>query len=242
MHKKYIPTLLLLTALSALGQTRMEMLRSGLNGNTIAKLVQDEEDKGFFTDPVDDTLNFNKVIDNIYKDKKGKVYLLTGSFRPIAKDTAVYFEYYKDISDFLELKTYKSIKNGFFQNKNKVYIWWENSDGNYPIEVKGAHAKTFVPFDSICGGYDKKHVFYGGGPDDFEIIKGADPKTIKVVNPKKGCWNCNNCYFIDRKSVYFGVTKINVADPNTFQLVNTETVDAEDKNGYYVEGKRISNK
>ena len=242
MNKQTILTLILLTALYSFGQTRMERMRSGLIGNTIARLVQDQNIKKHFTDPVDDTLNFKKVTGKIYKDKDDKAYILTVNFRPITKDTAVYFEYYKDFTEFIDLKTYKPLKNGFFQNKNKVYIWWRNSDGDYPIEVTGAHAKTFVPFDRICGGYDKKHVFYGGGPDDFEIIKGADPKTIKVVNPENGCWNCDNCYFIDRKSVYFGLTKINGADPITFKLVNTETVDAEDKHGYYFEGKRISGK
>lgn len=233
-----IITFIILMSLYSCGQTQVKS-RGGLTGNNIVEFVQDKDDKQFFTDPVDDTTNFKKVVDNIFKDIKGKTYILNVCFRPTGNDTSVYIEYYKDVSDFLDLKTYGQIKSGFFQNKGKVYIWGSNSDGDYPIEVTGADPKSFVPFDSVGGGIDKQYVFYGGVPSDFEIIKGADPKTIKVLNPERGCWNCGNCYFVDNKSVYFGLTKIGGADPKTFKLVNKETVDAEDKNGKYFEGKLI---
>ncbi len=233
-----ITTFIILMSLCACAQKPVKA-RSGLTGNNIIEFVQDKDDTQFFTDPVDDTTNYKKVVDNIYKDVKGKTYILTVCFRPTGSDTSVYVEYYKDVSNFLDVKTYGKIKNGFFQNKGKVYIWGSNTDGDYPIEVTGADPNSFVPFDNVGGGIDKQAVFYAGVPGNFEIIKGADPKTIKVFNPESGCWNCGNCYFVDSKSVYFGLQKMEGADPKTFKLLNQETVDAEDKNGTYFEGKRI---
>lgn len=231
-------TILVLTTFSACGQAQ-EKVKTGLPGNNIVEFVQSKDDKEYFTDPVDDTINYKKVVDNIFKDSTGKIYILNVCFRPTSNDTFLYKEYFKDVSDFLDVKSYKQIKNGFFQNKGKVYIWWTNSDGDYPIEVVGADPKTFIPFDSVGGGTDRQFVFYGGGPDDFKIIKGADPKTIKVLNPSDGCWNCGNCYFVDDKAVYYGLNKIEGADTKTFKLVNKKTVDAEDKNGKYFEGQLI---
>jgi hypothetical protein len=233
-----ILSFVILMSFYSYGQTILKS-RGGLTGNNIVEFVQDKSNKEFFTDPVDDTINFKKVVDNIFRDRIGKIYILNVSFRPGSNDTSVYLEYFKDISGFLDLKSYRQIKHGFFQNKGKVFTWGSNSDGDYPVEVTGADPRTFVPFDSVGGGTDEYHVFYGGVPDDFEIIMGADPKTIKVLNPDRGCWNCGNCYFVDDKSVYFGLVKIEAADPKTFKLVNKETIDAEDKNGKYFEGKAV---
>ena len=233
-----ILSIIILTNLYSCGQTKIKS-RGGLTGNNIIELVQDNNDKVYFTDPIDDTINFKKVVDNIYRDDSGKVYIRTVCVNPISKDTFLYSEYFKNVTAFLDLKSYEQIKNGYFQNKGKVYMWWGNSDGEYPIEVVGADPKTFVPFDSVAGGTDKQNVYYGGVPSDFEIIQGADPKSVKVLNPERGCWNCGNCYFVDDKNVYYGLTKIEGADSKTFKLMNMETIDAEDKRGKYFEGQLI---
>ncbi|MCO4292401.1 DKNYY domain-containing protein [Solitalea sp. MAHUQ-68] len=163
---------------------------------------------------------------------------MTACFRPISEDTLLTTQYFKDITDF-DLETFRTVKDGYFITKGKVYLWWGNSDGNYPVEVIGADPKTFIPFDSIAGGTDKKSVFYGGPPEDFSKIDGADPKTIKVLNPKRGCWNCGDCYFTDDKNVYYGLQKIKGADPKTFTLLNLDTIDAKDKNRKYFNGEPI---
>lgn len=239
-------TFLILTVVSTCGQPTVKtknkqtvQYRTGLSGNNIIQYIQDKKDKTYFTDPIDDTINFNKIIDNIYKDKAEKYYILTVCFKPLSQDTFLYLEYFKDVTNFIDINSYKKIKNGYFANKGKIFYWWGNSDGEYPCEAVGADPKTFVPFDSVAGGFDKKHVFYGGPPDEFKIIKGADPKTIKVLNPKKGCWNCGNCYFLDNYTVYYGFLKIEGADPKTFRLLNQEKIDGEDKNWKYFEGKII---
>jgi hypothetical protein len=210
--------------------------RSGLLGNNIIEFVQDKKHKIFFTDPIDDTINYKRVIDNIYKDDNEKYYILNVCFRPVSDDTLLYLEYFRDETDFLDIKSYRQIKSGYFVNKGRVFYWWGNSDGDYPIEVIGADPKTFIPFDSVAGGTDRQFVYYGSPPKDFNVINGADPKSIKVLNPKRGCWNCGNCYFKDKKAVYYGCKKIIGADSKTFKLLNQHNFDAEDKNGKYFEG------
>jgi hypothetical protein len=210
-------------------------------GNKIVECVRDTNNPKWFIDPVDDTVNYKKVIDNIYKDKKGNVYLRT-AFPPDAEkqsDTFLMTEYFKDIGYFFDLKSYKYIKDGYFTTNGKVYMWWSNDAGEYPEEIPCADPVTFVPFDSVAGGKDKNHAYFGGPPDDFVIIKGADPKTLRVLNPKNGCWNGGNCYFIDKHSVFCGLKKIKDADPATFKLVDMDSVDAADRYRKYFEGRVV---
>lgn len=214
------------------------VVRTGLAGNNIVEFIKDKNDKQFF-DPIDDTVNFKRVVDNIYIDYSSNVYILSICSKSISEDTFLYLEYFKKMTDFIDIKSYKKIKDSYFQNKGKVYMWWSNSDGDYPIEVTSADPETFIPFDSVAGGIDKQHVFYGGVPGDFETIDGADPKSIQVLNPEKGCWNCGNCYFVDSKNVYFGLTKMEGADPITFKLINSDKIDAQDKRGQYFDGQLI---
>ncbi len=210
----------------------------GLTGNNIAQFVSDEADKNVLMDPIDDTIHYKHVVDDIYEDTVGKIFLRTYASENW-NDTLVLYEYYRDYSDFIRIETYKSLKKGYFINQGKVYIWWGNSDGKIPIEIEGADAKTFVPFEGIEGGVDKNFVYYGGPPDDFEVLPGANPKTIMVLNPERGCGNCGNCYFVDDKHVYFGLKLVVGADPKTFKLLNQEAVDAQDKHGKYYDGQLI---
>lgn len=91
--------------------------RGGLTGNNIVELIQDKNDKEVFTDPIDDTTNFKKVVDNIYIGSDAKIYILTMCFRPVSSDTLLYSAYFKDMTKSLELKSYRQIKYGFFQSK-----------------------------------------------------------------------------------------------------------------------------
>jgi len=34
---------------------------------------------------------------------------------------------------FFDLKTYKKINRHYFIDKGKVYLWWGNSDGEFPF-------------------------------------------------------------------------------------------------------------
>lgn len=221
---------------SCQGQTENAI---GISGNPVSRYIQDLDDPSVFVDPIDDTINYKIVKSNFYTDRQNRVYIRTAGTRITDTGTTILTEYFKDVTGFIDLSTYKELGNGFFICKEKVYIWWSNSDGVLAIEVKDADAKTFSPFDDVAGGVDNQHAFYGGPPGGFQIIEGADPKSIKVLNPKRGCWNCGDSYFIDDKNVLFGTSKIESADRKTFQLVNQENVDAEDRYHKYYDGNVV---
>jgi hypothetical protein len=231
--KKIIKLTILLTCLCCVVSPGQE-----LPGNNIRQFLHDQADENYFTDPVDDTVHYHRVKDNIFTDANGKVYLLN-AFIVSFGDSLLAREYFRDYSDFIDLKTYRSIKHDFFVNRGRVYVWFSNSDGTYPVEIDNADFKTFKPFDNVCGGTDKNHVFYGSPLDSIKIIKGADPKTIQVLNPGHGCWNCDNCYFKDQKNVFFGCNRIAQADAKSFVLVNEDGVDCIDINHKYYDGHVI---
>lgn len=212
-------------------------------GNNIVQLIQDKDNENFFIDPIDDTINYKHVIDNIYKDTEGRVYLLNVSTSMIGdnilSDSSLATEYFRDYSDFIDLKTYRLIKDYYFANKHKVYLWFLNSDGTYPVEIEKADFKTFKPFDNVCGGTDINYVFYGSPQNGINIIDGANPRTIKVLNPKRGCWNCDNSYFKDDKNAFFGTKRIEGVDVKTFKLVNQDKIDCIDKKKRYFDGETI---
>lgn len=212
-------------------------------GNSIVQLIQYKDNKNLFINPIDDTINYKHVIDNIYTDADNRVYILNVSTSLIGdnifSNSSLATEYFRDYTDFIDLKTYRLIKDDYFVNNHKVYLWFLNSDGTFPVEIEQADFKTFKPFDNVCGGIDKNHVFYGSPQDGINIVIGANPRTIKVLNPKRGCWNCGNCYFKDDKNVFFGLKKIEGVDVKTFKLVNQNKVDCIDNNNKYFNGEPI---
>jgi DKNYY family len=231
LHAILIFLLVIVSGVKAQGE-----FRTGWPGNNIVEFIQDRYDSVYFTDPIDDTLYFRRLDDQIYVRDNGKVFVRSKMEVEIGADTVVFVEYFRDVSAFLRLRGYKQLGEGFFQNKGAVYFWWGDSEGDFPIKVVSADPRTFKPFVGVGGGTDKRHVYYGGGPDDFSIVAGADPKTVKALNPDRGCWNCRNCYFVDQNHVYLGLQEIAGADPKTFRLVNGDTVDAEDMYGRYFDG------
>lgn len=195
-------------------------------------------------DPVDDTINYRKVSGVMYKDTSGKAFVLSvyQDARYLASDSSLFVQYYQDVSEQIDLKTYRLIEDDYFTTKGKVFLWWGDMQHSFPVEVIGADPNSFKPFDKLAGGVDKARVFYGGPPSDFQIISGANPKTIKILNPKKGCWNCGDCYFTDDKHVFFGNHLIKGADPKTFKLVNQDQIDAIDKRHQYFDGTEVKRK
>ena len=206
-------------------------------GNPIVQHLTDSLNTTAFFDPIDDTISYKRVIDKLYRDSKGRIYLLTVAAEQW-NDSLIMHAYFHDYTSFFKLKTYQSISEDYFINNGKVYIWFLTSDGHQPVEIKEADHKTFKPFDTICGGTDRHHVFYGGPEADIRIVKGANPKTIVVLNPKDGCWNCNTSYFKDDKNVYYRWERIDGADPETFALSEEKHIDCTDKYGKYRTGKR----
>jgi hypothetical protein len=234
-----------LIALNSSGQInneRYKRFHSMLEGNNIIQFIRKGDSKDFI-DPIDDTTRFKLWRDNIYLDTSNQIFILTETFYfiPIC-DTAVTLQYYRNCSDFFDLKTYKLLKGHFFINKNTVYRWWGNSDGDYPHEIEGADAKSFIPFDSIEGGRDKYNVFYGNPIDGYKIIRGTNTKKIKVFSVGHNSHHSlyqESYYFVDNKNVYFGNELIPEADSKSFRMINSATVDAEDKFHKYYNGKII---
>lgn len=194
-----------------------------------------------FEDPLDDTVNYKRVSQDVFSDTAGKAFVLSqyedGKY--LRTDTSLIVAYFQDVSDAVDLRSYRAISDGYFTTNGKVYLWWSDMQHSYPVLIKGADPNTFKPFEKLAGGKDKSHVFYGGPPESFEIIPGADPRSIRVLNPKRGCWNCGNCYFADDRSVFFGTQRINGADAKSFKLVDRDSVDAQDKNHRYFDGKVV---
>jgi len=209
--------------------------RKNFIGNKIFERVPYSD--GFFLDPIDDNINFRIFTDSIYVDKEGKVYVRNTSGAGI--ECKMFYEFFKDVTEFVDTLSYKKIRGNYFANKSKIYMWWANSGGSFAVEIKGADPTTFQPFDEVCGGKDNKRVFYGSAVDGINIIKGANASTLKTLNPADGCWDCGNCYFVDDKNVFCGTKIIPNADPMTFILSEKNNIDATDKNNQYYKGQIV---
>ena len=184
----------------------------------------------YLLDPVDDTVHYRKVADQIYQDTAGSVFRLCAVGRPYndGRDTGISYEYYRDYTGFIDLKSYKVIKDWFFINRDSVYFWKPTTDGDNPMEIYDADPHTFIPLDQDIA-KDKSHVFCFNGR--FDIVEGANPRTIHILYTKSG-----KGYLADDENVFFGTKRIEGADPKTFKLLNQEKVDAEDKNHRYFDG------
>jgi hypothetical protein len=230
----YVALMLVVASLHGQNPTN----RAGLPGNAVRELINDGTENLYF-DPINDTIRYKKIADNFYRGPHGKVFLLTQRMFG-ATDTIAMVEYFRDMSDFMDLKSYKRIDDVFFLNKQKVYMWVATSDGEVAYEIVGADAASFIPFEEISGGVDKRNVFYWDlRKGSIEIIPGANPKTIKVLCPADECWNCGGCYFIDDKRVFFAHTVVPDADSKTFHLLTEAGVDAADQHAKYRQGSKI---
>jgi hypothetical protein len=211
--------------------------RTDLLGNKIPQKEKWNSAGEYFFDPIDDTIGFRKLVEDIYIRNDSRVFKrsISGNYA----ECKTFYEFFKDISSFIDTATYRILKGDYFSNKGKVYIWWANSDGDYPCEVVGADPETFEPFKEVAGGKDNIGVYYGGPPDNLKKINGANPATIKVLKKKDGCWNCSDCYFVDDKNVFFSNNVVVGSDPKSFQLISDDSIDAKDNNFSYFEGKVI---
>jgi hypothetical protein len=166
-------------------------------GNTEMDTFRKE---GQLIDPIDDTLDFKRTKfgflrngDKVYKKS------ITTRFCDIER---VRVEFFQNLSDKIDLKSYREIGERFFVTQNKVFFWWINSDGHLIIPVFEADAKTFVPFKKICGGTDKKNIYYGCPNRGVYKLKFTSSSKFEFIPKEDNYWNSPNHYLIVNKKVY----------------------------------------
>lgn len=181
---------------------------------------------GELIDPIDDTLNFEKAAFGFYVDIKEKVYKKTKIHESV-NGRHVIVEYFRDVSDCVDLSTYREIDGDrYFASGGQVFFWWANSGGDFALGVDGADAETFRPADSFCGGYDKYGILYGSPNWGVYRLNIDDFENVKLV-PKEGSyWNTPQHYLISGEKVY-DVMFNSRAEDRYYCELNTEVSAAE---------------
>ena len=151
-------------------------------------------------DPIDDFDNFEKA-DLKFVKRENKIYRKSKTHR-YCGSKHVDVEYYQDFTNRIELNSYREYDGTYFTTKNKVNFWWVNSDGYLIIPINNADPKTFKPFQDLCGGIDKKGIFYGcpnRGVFQLNIPVSSD---FEFVPKENNYWNSPNHYVIVNNRVF----------------------------------------
>lgn len=152
--------------------------------------------------------NYSEIRDGLFKDDEGNIYFkaLDGSDPNKIVDRFIYAVYseefhiegYKEMKDVLDLKSFKSLGNNYFQDKNHIYYFYAMADGGTMTVVVGADSQSFKVFDHSLYGIDKKSAFYRGTK-----IKGVDVQTFQpIIIEDSG--NKIGWYARDKNSYYYG--------------------------------------
>jgi len=167
------------------------------NGNT---KIDTFRKKGRLIDPIDDTISFKKTKFGFVL-KGSQLYKKAKTHRD-CNGQHVIVEYYQDMRDRIDIDSYRSIDDHFFTTNNKVYFWWVNSDGHLIFPVNDADAKTFKPFENMCGGTDKRGVYYGC--PNRGVYKLDIPITSKFefFAKKDNYWNAPKHYVVIDNKVH----------------------------------------
>ena len=138
-------------------------------------------------DPIDDTLNFTKTKFN-FASNNDKIYKKARTYRRCG-DKRIDVEYFQDFTNRIDLNSYREINDTFFTTKNTVYFWWVNSDGHLIIPINNADAETSQPFDNICGGIDKKAVYYGCPNHGVSQLNIPVNSKVEFISQEDNYWN-----------------------------------------------------
>lgn len=243
-----ILTIACMSILAGCTKTKESETDTELQGNTIAKVI--EKHKGFYVDPVDDTINYKKVAafaydQTIYAGPDGKAYIVKtgskgGSKHPDEfKGKGIDFEYF-DVEPQIDISSYKTISRDYCSSRGKVYFWLLGDYRYHPVEVQGADPSTFVPFQKWwIGGRDKNNTFintetFGG----FKIANGIDINTYKQLSYGV-CKDTNHVYYVLRDKNNYSI--LEGADPNSATALMTNHIDCYvvDKNAVYYDGNKV---
>jgi hypothetical protein len=120
----------------------------------------------------------------------------------------------------------------FSKDRNKVFYFYENSDGGIREVITEADPITFKRLCEFDWGIDKNHVFYR-----TYILQGINLKTIQVLVPPDTADHFIQ-YIKDDRKVFHQDEIVKGADAKTFKVVSGQRWDAEDKNYKYENGRR----
>jgi hypothetical protein len=120
----------------------------------------------------------------------------------------------------------------FSKDRNKVFYFYENSDGGIREVIDEADPTTFKRLCEFDWGIDKNHVFYR-----TYILQGINLKTIQVLVPPDTADHFIK-YVKDDRKVFHQDEIVKGADAKTFKVVSGQKWDAEDKNYKYANGRR----
>jgi hypothetical protein len=152
--------------------------------------------------------NYIEISDGLYKDLDGNIYFKTlDSSKPNKQADlfidVVYSDKFdvdgiKDMKDVLDSKSFKSLGNDYFQDKNHIYYFHVMSDGGTMSIIDDADLQSFKVFQHSMFGIDNKSVFYRGTK-----IKGADILTFEPIIIEDG-GNKIGWYAKDKNNYYNG--------------------------------------
>lgn len=134
-------------------------------------------DKKIKLDPKFDPSLYEQIDINFYKGKTdGKVYIRTGMLQPVkdSADKVVY--YFKEIPG-LDLTTFERLNQGgyYAKDKNHVYTWDINANGEEILVLEGADPKSFQSI-AYRWGKDSMAVYF-----ENKRINGLKPAELSVV-------------------------------------------------------------
>lgn len=151
-------------------------------------------------DPIDDTASFEETkFDFVIKE--GKIYKKSKTHRH-CDGKFVDIEYYQNFSGRIDLNSYKEFDKTYFTTKGVVYFWWVNSDGHLMIPINDADSETFEPFEKVCGGVDKKGVYYGCPNYGVYQLDISKTSKFEFIPKENNYWNSPNHFVIVDNKVY----------------------------------------
>lgn len=151
-------------------------------------------------DPIDDFVNFRNTGFGFVK-RGDKIYKKARTHRS-CDSKFIEIEFYQDLTNRIELETYKEYDEIYFTTKNGVYFWWVNSCGHLVFPINKADPKTFKPFKDICGGTDKNGIYYGCPNYGVYQLNIPVNSSYEFVPKKKNYWNSPNHFVIIDNKVY----------------------------------------
>lgn len=193
-------------------EKKMENLqKSNLIESTNCDYIKDYQDLGNRTidtiriknrlvDPIDDFINFEET-DIGFVQQKNKIYRKAKTHRN-CNEKFIDVEYYQEFTNRIELKSYKEYNDRYFTTKGGVNFWWVNSDGHLIIPINNADPKTFEPFENICGGIDKRGIYYGCPNYGVYQLNIPIKSKFEFIAKENNYWNSPKHYAIVENKIY----------------------------------------